>query len=63
MGMNRGEFIASLSMLAASLARAGGDRPANRNIKWALSEALWRYYAEAVPERRSTTGGSFVDAS
>jgi sugar phosphate isomerase/epimerase len=31
-------------MLAASLAEAEGDRPANRNIKWALSEALWRYY-------------------
>lgn len=44
MKMNRREFIAGLTILAAKLARAEQDRPANRNIKWALSEALWRYY-------------------
>ena len=44
MRMNRREFVAALSMLATSLAHAEGDKPANRNIKWALSEALWRYY-------------------
>jgi sugar phosphate isomerase/epimerase len=42
--MNRREFVAALSMLAAGLAKAEGGKPANRNIKWALSEALWRYY-------------------
>jgi inosose dehydratase len=47
MKMNRREFVAGLSMLAMSLARAEGKRPANRNIKWALSEALWRYYPPA----------------
>jgi len=44
MRMNRREFVAALSALAASLAHADPLRPANRNIKWALSEALWRYY-------------------
>src|SRR5450631_968816 len=47
MKMNRREFVAALSMLAASMARAEDDKPANRNIKWALSEALWRYYPPA----------------
>jgi sugar phosphate isomerase/epimerase len=47
MKMNRREFVAALSMLATSLAHAEGDKPANRNIKWALSEALWRYYPPA----------------
>jgi hypothetical protein len=41
--MNRREFAAALSMLAVNLAHAQSDKPANRNIKWALSEALWRY--------------------
>jgi sugar phosphate isomerase/epimerase len=45
--MDRRQFIAALSLLAANLARAQGDKPANRNIKWALSEALWRYYPPA----------------
>lgn len=44
MKMDRREFIAALSALATSLAHAEGNKPANRNIKWALSEALWRYY-------------------
>jgi sugar phosphate isomerase/epimerase len=48
MRMNRREFVAALSMLLPRLAWAKGDRPANRNIKWALSEALWRYFP-AVP--------------
>lgn len=47
MKMNRREFVTALSMLAAGLARAAGQRPANRNIQWALSEALWRYYPPA----------------
>ena len=47
MRMNRREFVAALSMLATSLAHAEGNKPANRNIKWALSEALWRYYPPA----------------
>jgi inosose dehydratase len=47
MRMNRREFTAVLSILAASLAKAEDARPANRNIKWALSEALWRYYPAA----------------
>src|SRR5581483_4800591 len=45
--MDRRQFIAALSLLAANLARAQGDKPANRNIKWALSEALWGYYPPA----------------
>jgi len=47
MKMNRREFVAGFSMLAASLAHAESGKPANRNIKWALSEALWRYYPPA----------------
>ena len=45
--MNRREFAAAVSMLGVSLAYAEGDNPANRNIRWALSEALWRYYPPA----------------
>ncbi len=33
-----------LSCLAASMARAGSAIPANRNIRWAVSAALWRYF-------------------
>ena len=47
MSMNRREFAAALSMLAASIAHAESDKPRNRNIQWALSEALWRYYPPA----------------
>jgi inosose dehydratase len=47
MRMNRREFAAALSLLMASLARAERNRPANRKIKWALSEALWGYYPPA----------------
>lgn len=46
--MNRRNFLAalsaSLSFLPAALAQAEYQKPANRNIKWALSEALWRYF-------------------
>lgn len=45
MKMNRREFVAALSVLAASLAKAEDDIPANRNVKWALSEALWGHLA------------------
>jgi len=45
--MNRREFVAALSALATSVALADDSKPANRNIKWALSEALWRYYPPA----------------
>jgi sugar phosphate isomerase/epimerase len=34
-------------MLAPGLAQAQNAKPANRKIKWALSEALWRYYPTA----------------
>jgi inosose dehydratase len=47
MTMNRREFVAALSILATRLAHAESDKPANENIKWALSEALWRYYPHA----------------
>lgn len=39
--MNRREFIAACSMLPAAWAAGESLRPANRNIKWALSHALW----------------------
>jgi sugar phosphate isomerase/epimerase len=46
--ISRREFLAALSATLTSLptamAEAGYQKPANRNIKWALSEALWRYY-------------------
>jgi sugar phosphate isomerase/epimerase len=41
--LNRRDFIASLSMLPAALAAAETNLPANRNIKWALTSALWNY--------------------
>ena len=41
--ISRREFIASLSMLPAALSSAEDSLPANRNIKWALSSALWNY--------------------
>jgi sugar phosphate isomerase/epimerase len=44
MMMNRRDFIASLSLLPAALTSAEGPMPANRNIKWALSSALWNYF-------------------
>jgi sugar phosphate isomerase/epimerase len=43
--MSRRAFLASLTALFASLARAADARsPQNRNVKWALSLALWNYY-------------------
>jgi sugar phosphate isomerase/epimerase len=41
--MNRRNFIASLALLPAALAKPESSIPANRNIKWALSSALWNY--------------------
>lgn len=46
--ISRRNFIASLSLLPAALASAENLLPANRNIKWALSSALWNYFP-AVP--------------
>ena len=37
----RRKFLAGL---AASLTRAAGKLPANRNVKWALSAGLWSHY-------------------
>ena len=34
----------SLALLAASLARAAGRIPANRNVKWGLGSNLWNYF-------------------
>ena len=42
--LNRRDFIASLSLLSATLARAQSSLPANRNIKWAVSSNLWNYF-------------------
>ncbi len=42
--INRRNFIASLSLLPAALVDAQKRMPANRNIKWALSAALWNYF-------------------
>ena len=45
--MNRRGFLASVSALSAALAAASdppANRPANQNIKWALSTALWSHY-------------------
>ncbi|MGH9448525.1 MAG: sugar phosphate isomerase/epimerase family protein, partial [Terriglobia bacterium] len=42
MTINRRTFLSSLSLLSAALADAGSTLPANGNVKWALSSALWR---------------------
>jgi len=44
MTISRRTFIASLSLLPAALAQAEGQLPANRNIRWAVSSALWNYF-------------------
>jgi sugar phosphate isomerase/epimerase len=41
--ISRRNFLASLSLLPAALAAAENSLPANRNIKWALTSALWNY--------------------
>jgi sugar phosphate isomerase/epimerase len=41
MKISRRDFIASLSLLPAVLARAQSQLPANKNIKWAVSLNLW----------------------
>jgi sugar phosphate isomerase/epimerase len=35
-------------MLAASLARAAGRLPANRNVRWALGANLWNYFPRVL---------------
>ena len=44
--MSRRAFLATLTALSASLARAASAArtPQNKNVKWALSLALWNYY-------------------
>jgi sugar phosphate isomerase/epimerase len=44
--MTRRAFLATLTAMSAALARAAGDTrlPQNKNVKWALSLALWRYF-------------------
>ncbi|HUD22260.1 MAG TPA: sugar phosphate isomerase/epimerase [Acidobacteriaceae bacterium] len=44
MNISRRNFIASLSLLPAVLARAQSQIPANKNIKWAVSSNLWGYF-------------------
>src|SRR5258707_6673840 len=39
---------AFLTVLAASLARAAGKLPANKNVKWAVSANLWNHF-QKVP--------------
>ena len=49
MTMSRRAFLATLPALSAGIARAAESSapaiPRNQNVKWALSLALWRYYA------------------
>jgi inosose dehydratase len=43
--MDRRKFLAALPLLWATMTRAAtSGLPQNRNIKWALSLALWRYF-------------------
>jgi sugar phosphate isomerase/epimerase len=44
--MSRRAFLATLTALSTSLARAASAArtPQNQNVKWALSLALWRYF-------------------
>jgi inosose dehydratase len=44
MKISRRNFLASLSLLPAALARAQSQLPANKNIKWAVSSNLWGYF-------------------
>ncbi len=48
MNIHRRTFLAGL---AASLSRAAGTLPANKNVKWAVSAGLWSHYPQ----------GSFTD--
>ncbi len=34
----------ALTLLAATLARAAGRIPANKNVKWALGSNLWNFF-------------------
>ena len=52
--MNRRNFLASLSLLPAALAVAAeNSMPANKNVKWALSSALWNYRAHCAVHQHS----------
>ena len=44
MRISRRSFLASLSLLPAVLARAQARLPSNKNVKWAVSAALWNYF-------------------
>lgn len=45
MKMDRRSFLASLSFLPAALVQAAEQlKPANENVKWAVSLALWNYF-------------------
>jgi inosose dehydratase len=44
MPYTRRSFITSLAALPAAFAHAESALPANRNIKWAVSSALWNYF-------------------
>jgi sugar phosphate isomerase/epimerase len=49
MNINRRHFVALLSLYPSAFASAAEEKmPANRNVKWALSSALWNYFP-AVP--------------
>jgi sugar phosphate isomerase/epimerase len=43
LAMNRRTFLANLSVLAATVAKAAEHLPANRNVKWAVSLNLWSH--------------------
>ncbi len=43
MRISRRSFVATLPLLSAACARAASHQPANRNVQWALSSALWNY--------------------
>jgi sugar phosphate isomerase/epimerase len=42
--MTRRDSLAVLAALAAPLARAAAQLPANRNVRWALGSNLWNYF-------------------
>lgn len=44
MTLSRRSFVASLPLLTAALAQAKEALPRNKNVKWAVSLALWNYF-------------------
>jgi sugar phosphate isomerase/epimerase len=44
MNISRRDFVAALPLFPAALAYAEAPLPANRNVKWAVSLALWNYF-------------------